>query len=84
MQGVIRKVDPLCRLVIPSELRNAEGIRKEDAVKMWQEGDKIIVTKAEKSTDIHCQKCNKKVGKAYGTVLCADVICGDCIGGTNE
>ncbi len=43
--GMLRKIDDLGRLVIPSEIRKAMGIEKGDVLEMTMEGDSLLVTK---------------------------------------
>ena len=43
--GIVRKIDDLGRIVIPSELRKTMNINKKDPMEMYVEGNKIILTK---------------------------------------
>ncbi len=45
--GIVRKVDPLGRVVIPMELRRNSGIKENDAMEIYTEGDQIILKKYE-------------------------------------
>lgn len=43
--GIVRKVDELGRVVIPSELRRSLNIKVKDAMEIYVEDDKIIFKK---------------------------------------
>lgn len=43
--GVVRNIDELGRIVVPKEVRRKMGINNGDAVEIYVEGDKIILTK---------------------------------------
>lgn len=43
--GIIRKLDDLGRLVIPVEIRRAQGIGDHEPIEMFVEGDKIVLQK---------------------------------------
>ena len=43
--GVVRKIDPLGRLVIPIEVRRMLGLRENEPVEMYVEGTKVIIQK---------------------------------------
>lgn len=43
--GVVRKIDELGRIVLPSELRKVFGIREGDQLDISVEGENIILTK---------------------------------------
>lgn len=45
--GVVRRVDELGRLVLPSELRKTFNIEEKDALEIYTEGDLIILKKYE-------------------------------------
>ncbi len=75
--GIVRNVDSVGRIVLPSELREIFGIKKTGgALELFVEDDKIILKKYEPScifckddTDIIsymdknvCKKCAKKLG----------------------
>ncbi len=45
--GVVRRVDELGRLVLPSELRRTFNIDDKDALEIYTEGDLIILKKYE-------------------------------------
>ena len=47
--GIVRKVDNLGRLVIPSELRETYGIDPESPVEIYTEEDRIVLKKYEPS-----------------------------------
>lgn len=43
--GIVRKMDDLGRVVIPSELRRTLGIEEKDGLEIFVEGDRIILQK---------------------------------------
>lgn len=45
--GIVRKVDQLGRIVLPIELRRTMGIRIDDPVEIFVEGDYVILKKYE-------------------------------------
>ena len=53
--GVVRKIDPLGRIVIPMELRRTSGIKESDPMEIYTEGDQIILKKYVPS----CIFCNE-------------------------
>lgn len=75
--GVVRKIDELGRIVLPSELRRVFGIREGDELAISVDGEKVILEKrldvcvfcsAEKpSIDFHgrsvCEICAGELGK---------------------
>lgn len=75
--GVVRKIDELGRIVLPSELRRVFGIREGDELAISVDGEKVILEKrqdvcvfcsAEKPTiDFHgrsvCETCAGDLGK---------------------
>ena len=47
--GMVRKIDPLGRIVIPMELRKTLDIKESDPMEIYTEGDQIILKKYEPS-----------------------------------
>jgi len=47
--GIIRKVDELGRIVLPSELRNTLAIKEKDPLEIFTEDRKVILKKYEPS-----------------------------------
>ena len=43
--GIVRKVDELGRIVLPSELRKSLGIEVKDSLEIYTSGDSIILKK---------------------------------------
>ncbi|MEX0417797.1 AbrB/MazE/SpoVT family DNA-binding domain-containing protein [Bacillus sp. C30] len=43
--GILRKIDPLGRVVIPKETRKVLGIEEKDSVEIFVEGEGIILQK---------------------------------------
>lgn len=43
--GIVRKVDPLGRIVIPKETRKVLGIRERDPLEIYIDGEQIILKK---------------------------------------
>jgi transcriptional pleiotropic regulator of transition state genes len=72
--GVVRCIDELGRLVVPKEIRDNLGIRPRDAVEIYVEDGRIILTKSES----HCIFCKS------GEELCefeGKLVCRRCING---
>ena len=75
--GIIRKVDELCRVVIPKEIRDMLNIVEKDLMEIFIDGDSIILRKYEES----CIFCgNKKNLVTYKNKL----ICNKCIKTINK
>lgn len=49
--GMVRKIDELGRVVIPSELRKTLGIDKQDPVEIFINGDQIVLQKYQPNTE---------------------------------
>ena len=72
--GIVRKVDPLGRVVIPIELRRTLNINEKDPLEIYVANDRIILRKYEST---------------FACVFCGNVdsvtqfrgkrICGDCL-----
>lgn len=67
--GIVRKLDELGRITLPIELRRTLGVEDRDALEIFVEEDKIVLTKYE-PTDIFTGEkeelyefCGKKVSK---------------------
>lgn len=67
--GIVRKLDELGRITLPIELRRTFGVGERDALEIFVEDDRIILTKYE-PTDIFTGDkedlydfCGKKVSK---------------------
>ena len=43
--GIVRKIDPLGRVVLPKELRNTMGLPEGTPMEIFTEGDSIILRK---------------------------------------
>ena len=43
--GIVRKIDELGRMVVPKEIRDNMGIKPNDPMEFFIEGERIIVTK---------------------------------------
>lgn len=70
--GMVRKIDELGRIVLPSEIRQNMDIQVRDAVEIFTDGDRIILQKYQPSC-IFCDNADNVVffgGKR---------ICTDCI-----
>ncbi len=53
--GIVRQIDPLGRIVLPSEMRSVLGIEKKDTLEIFTDGDSIILKKYQPS----CVFCNE-------------------------
>lgn len=75
--GVVRKIDELGRIVLPSELRRVFGIKEGDELEISVDGERVILEKrqdvcvfcsqADPSIDFHgrsvCANCAGELGK---------------------
>ncbi|MNM64182.1 Transition state regulatory protein AbrB [compost metagenome] len=70
--GIVRKMDDLGRVVIPSELRRTLGIEEKDGLEIFVEGDRIILQKYAPG----CTFCGDAEGIDY---LFGKPVCGVCV-----
>ena len=77
--GIVRKVDELGRIVLPSELRKSLGIEVYDSLEIYTSGDSVILKKylpacvfCGEANDIItfkgkniCKNCLRHVSKSY-------------------
>ncbi len=75
--GIIRKVDPLGRIVLPVELRNKLGVKEKDPIEILVDGSSVILRKYNpncifcgNSKDLYeyndkliCEKCKSKISE---------------------
>ncbi len=70
--GIVRKVDELGRIVLPSELRKSLGIEVKDSLEIYTSGDSVILKKYLPS----CIFC----GEANDVIIFKDKnICKNCL-----
>jgi AbrB family transcriptional regulator, transcriptional pleiotropic regulator of transition state genes len=50
--GIVRKIDPLGRIVIPRELLKTYGINLKDPVEIFTDGDYILLKKYEAGSEL--------------------------------
>ena len=43
--GIVRKVDELGRIALPMEIRKVMGIKEKDAIEIFTDDDRIVLTK---------------------------------------
>ncbi len=70
--GIIRKIDPLGRIVVPIEFRNALGIEDCDPLEIFVDGENIIIKKHH-TTCIFCGS-DSNLSDFKGKP-----ICGECL-----
>ncbi len=82
--GVVRKIDELGRIVLPSELRRVFGIHEGDELEISVDGDRVILQKRQdvctfcgaESPAIEfkgrrvCETCAGQLGREPDGVLC--------------
>lgn len=70
--GITRKIDDLGRIVIPIELRDRLGIKKQDQLEILINDDSIVLKKSQK----HCIFCgsNKMLSKMKEKYICETCI----------
>lgn len=66
--GIVRPVDPLGRVVIPVELRRNLGIKTDDSLEVFVDGDYIMLKKYEPAC-IFCGNA-KDVHSIHGKNIC--------------
>jgi transcriptional pleiotropic regulator of transition state genes len=71
--GVVRKIDELGRLVLPSELRRVFGINEGDELEISVDGERVILQKR-RDLCVFCGSEGSSVQYKGRTV------CGDCLG----
>ena len=75
--GIVRKLDPLGRLVIPKETRRLFNLNGREPVEIFTDGDKIIIKKYNPG----CQCCgNMENVKEYKGIK----ICKKCLNELNN
>lgn len=57
-KGVVRRIDPLGRLVIPKEVRKELGLLENEPVEMTVQGEQVIIRKYQENCII-CGKTQK-------------------------
>ena len=70
--GIVRPVDPLGRVVIPVELRRTLGIKTDDSLEVFVDGDYIMLKKYEPAC-IFCGNA-KDVITIRGKNVCAECL----------
>ena len=70
--GMVRKVDNLGRVVLPSEMRKSFGIREGDYLDISVEDDRIVLAKRE-STCVFC-RAGDDLKEFRGRLICASCI----------
>lgn len=70
--GIVRPVDPLGRVVIPVELRRNLGIKTEDSLEVFVDGEYIMLKKYEPAC-VFCRNV-KDVVSIHGKNVCKTCI----------
>ena len=68
--GIVRKVDPLGRIVLPKEIRRVMSINEGDSIEIVKDNDVIILRKYQKGC-IFCG-CDKDVIEFKGMLVCEE------------
>ena len=70
--GIVRKVDELGRIVLPMEIRKTMDIKEKDAIEIFTDEDKIILTKYQPS----CIFCGSedRTQDFDGKLICASCL----------
>ncbi|MDY0943893.1 AbrB/MazE/SpoVT family DNA-binding domain-containing protein [Priestia megaterium] len=63
--GIVRKVDPLGRVVLPSELRKVLDIENKTPIEIYVDGNKIVLQKYQVSQECTITGEIKKENKRY-------------------
>ncbi len=72
--GIVRKLDPLGRIVIPMEIRRTMGIEEKDPLEIFVDCDRIILRKYEPS--LACVFCGNitDVSNYKGKNVCKECL----------
>ncbi|MDR2530586.1 MAG: AbrB/MazE/SpoVT family DNA-binding domain-containing protein [Oscillospiraceae bacterium] len=70
--GIIRPIDQLGRIVIPSELRKAMNLKQDDRLEIFVSDNSIILRKLEYS----CTFCGERESLVE---YCEQMICSKCL-----
>lgn len=70
--GIVRKVDELGRIVLPMEIRKVMGIKEKDAIEIFTDDDRIVLTKYHPA----CIFCNNAYDIVYfnGKRICRECL----------
>ena len=68
--GLVRKVDPICRIVLPMELRRTLHINEGDSMAIFVHNDTIILKKYEPAC-VFCDSINQ-IAAYKGKMVCED------------
>lgn len=66
--GLVKAVDPVGRMVIPSEIRRVFNINPGDSLELFTEGDNIILKKY--TPGCHCCNDRNNLREILGLKLC--------------
>ena len=75
--GIVRKIDDLGRVVLPSELRRTMDLDMRNEVEIYLEDDKIVLKKHEPACIFCASRCNLVIYRDKN-------ICKECIQTLNE
>ncbi len=68
--GVVRKIDELGRIVLPSELRRVFGIKEGDELEISVDGERVILEKRQ-DVCVFCSAANPTID-FHGRSVCND------------
>lgn len=71
--GIVRKLDPLGRVVIPMELRKTLNISEGEALEIYTEGDVILLKKYVPGCNC-CKEITTDLKEISGVKLCKSCI----------
>ena len=70
--GIVRKIDPLGRIVLPKELRKTLNINEKDPLEIFVDGESIILSKYEPAC-VFCSSVKDNI-TYKGKIICSDCI----------
>lgn len=73
--GIVRRLDGLGRIVLPSELRQGLDLKQGDRVKITREGRRVIVRRYDRT----CLLCGSSKAETQLTEFCGKLVCAECI-----
>ena len=75
--GIVRRIDPLGRIIVPKEIRKTKGIKDHDPIEMFLGDDDEIILKKYQPGCVFCGEMVDKPIEIQGREV---RICPDCAG----
>lgn len=78
--GIVRKVDELGRIVLPVELRRTLGVRQNDPMEIYVDGENVVIQKYRQQC-VFCGE-HEAVSEFRGKLVCGS--CAAALGAFNQ